>query len=220
MSSCVEGLTPLTHEALELQRIELPVLDDDGIPACPADQQLRRPRPPWRCFQHLAQTGHVGLERPLRSRRWIVVPEGRDEPIDDPTIVNVDNITVAPGGSTGWHSHPTLGFTVVTSGELTEHVWDGRHRATRLLTAGTAVSTAPSPTTSATTARSRATLTVTQLVPEGVARRVDEPSRPAVRDRATHPHAGRRWLDVRQSAGHGVRTECENGGSDSGQSPR
>src|SRR5262249_32661758 len=40
-----------------------------------------------------------------------------------PTDTVVLTTTIAPGGSTGWHSHPGPAFIVVTSGTLT--VYDG-----------------------------------------------------------------------------------------------
>jgi len=41
----------------------------------------------------------------------------------DPTDTVVTTTTLAPGGSTGWHSHPGPAFIVVTQGTLT--VYDG-----------------------------------------------------------------------------------------------
>src|SRR5215469_17783903 len=40
-----------------------------------------------------------------------------------PTDTVVMTTTIAPGGSTGWHSHPGPAFIVVTQGTLT--VYDG-----------------------------------------------------------------------------------------------
>jgi len=44
-----------------------------------------------------------------------------------PTDTVVLTTTIAPGGSTGWHSHPGPAFIVVTSGTLT--VYDGNDPA-------------------------------------------------------------------------------------------
>ena len=41
----------------------------------------------------------------------------------DPTDTVVTTTTIAPSGSTGWHSHPGPAFIVVTQGTLT--VYDG-----------------------------------------------------------------------------------------------
>jgi quercetin dioxygenase-like cupin family protein len=96
----------------------------------------------------------------------------------DPTVVNVDNLAIAPGGFTGWHSHPTLAITLVTSGELTVHEWDGRTCSTRVLTTGTAMVEGPVTHDLRNHTAAPATFTVTQLVPEGLARRIDEPQPP------------------------------------------
>ena len=45
----------------------------------------------------------------------------------DPTDTVVTTTTIAPGGSTGWHSHPGPAFIVVTQGTLT--VYDGNDPA-------------------------------------------------------------------------------------------
>ena len=43
--------------------------------------------------------------------------------VKNPTDTVVTTTTIAPGGSTGWHSHPGPAFIVVTAGTLT--VYDG-----------------------------------------------------------------------------------------------
>ena len=55
---------------------------------------------------------------------------GRHEPVTlelhKPSDVLVQQVTIAPGGSTGWHSHPGPAVVIVKSGSLT--LYDGDDR--------------------------------------------------------------------------------------------
>jgi quercetin dioxygenase-like cupin family protein len=55
----------------------------------------------------------------------------------DPTDTVVTTTTIAPGGSTGWHSHPGPAFIVVTQGTLTVYDGDDPACAPHLYTPGT-----------------------------------------------------------------------------------
>lgn len=49
----------------------------------------------------------------------------------DASEVQAMEITLAPGGETGWHTHPVASFAYVLEGELEINLEDGRqHRAT------------------------------------------------------------------------------------------
>jgi quercetin dioxygenase-like cupin family protein len=48
----------------------------------------------------------------------------------------VQKITIAPGGSTGWHTHPGSAVAIVKSGVLTVYDATSRHCEGRAYTAG------------------------------------------------------------------------------------
>jgi quercetin dioxygenase-like cupin family protein len=55
---------------------------------------------------------------------------------NEPYDVIVQSITIAPGGHTGWHTHPGIAVAVVTSGGLTVYDGDDRSCTAQLYEAG------------------------------------------------------------------------------------
>jgi hypothetical protein len=72
-----------------------------------------------------ADDGHHGHHGHHKGKRHERVEIDLHEPSD----VIVQQVTIAPGGSTGWHSHPGPAIVIVKSGSLT--LFDGDDRRCR-----------------------------------------------------------------------------------------
>ena len=90
--------------------------------------------------------------------------------------VYVTQITIAPGGHTGWHSHPGLVLVTVKSGEATEYQGDDPDCTPIVHEAGTGFAEEPGHVH---IVRNQGTtnleLVVVFLVPHGSGTRIDEP---------------------------------------------
>ena len=90
----------------------------------------------------------------------------------------VQQNTWAPGGSTGWHTHPGASFILVTSGTVTAYEGDDPSCTPHVYTAGQGFIDPGGEHTHI--IRNEGTVTATsvtvQLIPAGAARRVDVPS--------------------------------------------
>jgi quercetin dioxygenase-like cupin family protein len=91
--------------------------------------------------------------------------------------LHVNQITIQPGGTFGWHSHPGLSFVIVKSGTATFYEADDPMCAPHVLPAG---STLFEPAGDVHIPRNEGSeplvLVVIQLLPTGAMRRIDEPS--------------------------------------------
>ena len=68
-------------------------------------------------------TPPVGLTRTETSRAGLVNAEQVD--FEAQKEIVVVHLTLAPGGSTGWHSHPTQGVFIADSGTFSNYGLDG-----------------------------------------------------------------------------------------------
>jgi quercetin dioxygenase-like cupin family protein len=73
----------------------------------------------------VAATPPSGISGPFIARGVAVdkVKTRGNEPFD----VVVQDLTIAPGGHTGWHTHPGMAIAVVTAGTLT--IYDAKDRS-------------------------------------------------------------------------------------------
>ena|SRR5690242_8104972 len=91
--------------------------------------------------------------------------------------VEVLEVRIAPGGSSGWHSHPGPGIVIVKSGAATIYLGDDPTCTPHLVQAGQGFVEAGGEVH---LVRNEGTVElvniVTSLVPAGAVRRIDEPS--------------------------------------------
>jgi quercetin dioxygenase-like cupin family protein len=91
--------------------------------------------------------------------------------------VHVNQITIQPGGTFGWHSHPGLSFVIVKSGTATFYEGDDPTCTPHVVPAG---STLFEPAGDVHIPRNEGSeplvIVVIQLLPTGAVRRIDEPS--------------------------------------------
>ena len=99
-------------------------------------------------------------------------------PLKAGTNVAMAQITVGPGGSSGWHSHPGGAIIVVQQGSLTVHTSVGDHCQTTTYSAGQAFVERPGEVDQViNTGTTPYVLFVTfPRVPQGVSARTDEPN--------------------------------------------
>lgn len=91
------------------------------------------------------------------------------------TDVSVVSVTVAPGGTTGWHSHPGLAIIAITQGTLTLYGPDCRSET---FSAGDVFveSGDDPPAVARNETGANAVFTVTFVAPKGVPFRIDHPN--------------------------------------------
>jgi quercetin dioxygenase-like cupin family protein len=97
----------------------------------------------------------------------------------DPTDTVVTTTTIAPGGSTGWHSHPGPAFIVVTQGTLTVYDGDDPACAPHTYTQGSGFLDAGLGHVHIARNEGSTTVTVVSIylnVPTGGSQRIDEPA--------------------------------------------
>ena len=91
--------------------------------------------------------------------------------------LNVVQVTIQPGGTLGWHSHPGLSFVIVKSGTATFYKEDDSTCTPHVLPAG---STFFEPADDVHIPRNEGSeplvMVVIQILPTGAMRRIDEPS--------------------------------------------
>lgn len=91
--------------------------------------------------------------------------------------VHVTQVTIQPGGTFGWHSHPGPSFVIVKSGTATFYMGDDPTCAPHVLPAG---STFFEPAEDVHIPRNEGSeplvMVVVQVLPTGAMRRIDEPS--------------------------------------------
>jgi quercetin dioxygenase-like cupin family protein len=99
-------------------------------------------------------------------------------PIEQGLDIVVSKITVVPGGSSGWHSHPGGAIAIVQSGELTLYVSVGNHCDITTYTAGQAFVERPSDVVDAVNTGSTDFIVVATFpgVPIGGSTRIDQPN--------------------------------------------
>jgi len=99
-------------------------------------------------------------------------------PIEQGLDIVVSKITVVPGGSSGWHSHPGGAIAIVQSGELTLYVSVGNHCDITTYTAGQAFVERPSDVVDAVNTGSTDFIVVATFpgVPIGGSTRIDRPN--------------------------------------------
>jgi quercetin dioxygenase-like cupin family protein len=78
-----------------------------------------------------------GVTAPVLGRGVLEGPE-RLKVRSDASDVVVQQLTIAPGGHTGWHSHPGPVVVLVTTGELTLYMADDKKCRPHTYTAGQA----------------------------------------------------------------------------------
>jgi quercetin dioxygenase-like cupin family protein len=91
--------------------------------------------------------------------------------------VHVNQVTIQPGGTFGWHSHPGPSFVIVKSGTATFYQGDDSTCTPHVLPAG---STFFEPADDVHIPRNEGSeplvMVVIQILPTGAMRRIDEPS--------------------------------------------
>ena len=99
-------------------------------------------------------------------------------PIEQGLDIVVSKITVVPGGSSGWHSHPGGAIAIVQQGELTLYVSVGNHCDITTYTAGQAFVERPSDVVNAVNTGSTDFIVVATFpgVPIGGSSRIDQPN--------------------------------------------
>lgn len=94
----------------------------------------------------------------------------------EPTDVEAAQLTIAPGGTSGWHAHPAPVFVIVTAGELTVYDEEEIPCKPTVYPAGTGfVETAGSVHAARNDGSVTAALVATSLAPLGVATPSDAP---------------------------------------------
>ncbi len=94
----------------------------------------------------------------------------------EPADVEVVQLTIAPGGTTGWHAHPAPVFVIVTAGELTVYEADEVPCKPRVYRAGTGFAeTGGSVHVARNDGSIPASLIATSLAPVGAATVIDAP---------------------------------------------
>ena len=99
-------------------------------------------------------------------------------PIEQGLDIVVSKITVVPGGSSGWHSHPGGAIAIVQQGELTLYVSVGNHCDITTYTAGQAFVERPNDVVNAVNTGSTDFIVVATFpgVPIGGSSRIDQPN--------------------------------------------
>jgi quercetin dioxygenase-like cupin family protein len=93
-----------------------------------------------------------------------------------PADVEVLQLTIAPGGTTGWHAHPAPVFVIVTAGALTVYEADENPCTPTVYPAGTGfVETGGSVHVARNDGSVNATPIATSLAPVGAATLIDAP---------------------------------------------
>jgi quercetin dioxygenase-like cupin family protein len=92
---------------------------------------------------------------------------------DSADEVNVDNVTIEPGGTSGWHRHQGVVIVAVKSGELTRY---NSNCTKTTYAAGTAFTEDSGVVLARNEGTAPLELVVTYLVPEGRARTLDRPN--------------------------------------------
>ena len=121
-----------------------------------------------------AATDPVGFSSTVVARGTDMSPGTL--PITQGMDVVVSAITLAPGGSSGWHSHPGGAIAVVQTGELTLYQSVGNHCVITLYAHGQAFIERPGEVVIAVAGSAGATLGATfPGVPVGGSPRIDQP---------------------------------------------
>jgi quercetin dioxygenase-like cupin family protein len=122
-----------------------------------------------------------GAATPVAGFHSTVVARGTDMspgtlPVKEGMDVVVVAITLDPGGTSGWHSHPGGAIAVVMTGELTLYQSVENHCVVTLYPHGTAFIERPGEVVIAFAGTAGATLGVTfPSVPLGASTRIDQP---------------------------------------------
>jgi quercetin dioxygenase-like cupin family protein len=82
-----------------------------------------------------------GVDTELIGRSAVAGPFSADDPqiqlaLDKATDLAVVHGTMAPGGDTGWHSHPDVVFVQITEGTLTLYAADDPNCSPQVMQAG------------------------------------------------------------------------------------
>jgi mannose-6-phosphate isomerase-like protein (cupin superfamily) len=139
----------------------------------------------------VATPGVGVLAAPILARGTLEAGDGhghghhgkRDRPVkiklQRPSDVVVQQVTIAPGGSTGWHSHPGPALVIVKSGSLTLYDGDDPTCTPRVFEVGGGIIDDSVDASHVHLLRNLGAgplITVTfQIVPAGAPRRVDAP---------------------------------------------
>jgi quercetin dioxygenase-like cupin family protein len=121
-----------------------------------------------------------GAATPVAGFHSTVVARGTDMspgtlPIKQGMDVVVVSLTLDPGGTSGWHSHPGGAIAVVQTGSLTLYESIGGHCVVTVYPAGTAFIERPGDVVIAVAGSNGATLGVTfPSVPLGASTRIDQ----------------------------------------------
>lgn len=96
-----------------------------------------------------------------------------------PSDVYIVQVTIVPGGHSGWHSHPGPSFVTITSGTATFYHGDDANHTPNVYPAGTGfVEEAGRVHIVRNEGDTDLVAVVMQLLPKGAPRRIDEPKPP------------------------------------------
>jgi len=123
-----------------------------------------------------AATPSVGFTSQILGRGTYM--SNGDLPLPKGLEVVVAKITVVPGGSSGWHSHPGGAIGIVQQGQLTLYVSVGNHRSATVYTHGQSFTERPNDVVNAVNTGSTDFIVIATFpgVPVGGSTRIDRPN--------------------------------------------